>query len=105
MRGKGAVVSRRGGGHTLRGRGYTAAALSLCIRAARVLPDAQTEIEAGAVVVRDGHIAWVGPAADAPAADEVIDLEDATLTPGWSTRTCTSTCRTCAAARRFTASS
>ena len=54
------------------------------IAAARVLPDAETVLENAAVVVddADGRIAWVGPAADAPAADATIDLPEATLAPG-----------------------
>jgi imidazolonepropionase len=37
----------------------------------------------GAVVVDDGRIAWVGPAADAPGGcDERVDVEGALLTPG-----------------------
>ncbi|HWS34054.1 MAG TPA: imidazolonepropionase [Actinoplanes sp.] len=36
-----------------------------------------------AVVVDDGRIAWVGPAAEAPAADERIDAEGAAVLPGF----------------------
>jgi 5-methylthioadenosine/S-adenosylhomocysteine deaminase len=50
--------------------------------APRVLPDADTEIAHGAVVVEQERIAWVGPAADAPEADTVVELPDAVLTPG-----------------------
>ncbi|MDH3592849.1 MAG: amidohydrolase family protein, partial [Planctomycetota bacterium] len=56
--------------------------MTLCIRADRVLPDTETEFAPGAVVVAGAHIAWVGPAADAPDADETVDLGAATLTPG-----------------------
>ncbi|MGH2456767.1 MAG: imidazolonepropionase, partial [Candidatus Limnocylindria bacterium] len=35
-----------------------------------------------AVLVRDGLVAWVGPLADAPAADGELDLGDALVTPG-----------------------
>ncbi|MFX4285649.1 imidazolonepropionase [Janibacter sp. G349] len=36
-----------------------------------------------ALVVDAGGIAWVGPAASAPAADEVVDLEGRCVTPGF----------------------
>lgn len=36
-----------------------------------------------ALVVDAGHIAWVGPAASAPAADAVIDVEGRCVTPGF----------------------
>ena len=36
-----------------------------------------------ALVVDAGRIAWVGPAASAPAADEVVDLEGRCVTPGF----------------------
>ncbi|MET0482251.1 MAG: imidazolonepropionase [Aestuariivirgaceae bacterium] len=36
----------------------------------------------GAVLVTDGRIAWVGPSAEAPAADETVDLEERLVTPG-----------------------
>lgn len=36
-----------------------------------------------ALVVDAGRIAWVGPAASAPAADEVIDVEGRCVTPGF----------------------
>ncbi|MEX0709849.1 MAG: imidazolonepropionase [Chloroflexota bacterium] len=35
-----------------------------------------------AIDVRGGRIAWIGPVADAPAADAVTDLADALVTPG-----------------------
>jgi len=38
-------------------------------------------IEGGAVLIENGNIAWAGPAADAPHADEVIPVEGV-LTPG-----------------------
>lgn len=50
--------------------------------AARVLPDADTLIRDGAVVVEGERIAWVGASGEAPIADERIDLGDATLMPG-----------------------
>jgi imidazolonepropionase len=36
----------------------------------------------GAVLVTDGRIAWIGPSAEAPAADETVDLEERLVTPG-----------------------
>ncbi|MHC4960019.1 MAG: amidohydrolase family protein [Planctomycetota bacterium] len=48
----------------------------------RVLPDAKTEIDIGAVIVEGDRIVWVGPACDAPDADETVELGEATLVPG-----------------------
>jgi imidazolonepropionase len=39
-------------------------------------------VDNGAVLVTDGHIAWVGPMRDAPRADRKIDAEGRLLTPG-----------------------
>jgi len=50
--------------------------------AARVLPDAETSIPDGAVVVEDGRIVWVGASGEGPKADETIDLGDSVLMPG-----------------------
>ncbi|PWH06025.1 imidazolonepropionase [Brachybacterium endophyticum] len=36
-----------------------------------------------ALVIEDDHVAWTGPAAQAPAADERIDLEGRAVLPGW----------------------
>jgi len=52
------------------------------ILAARILVDAQSELAPGAVIVEGARIVWVGPAEDAPDADETIDLGEAVLTPG-----------------------
>jgi imidazolonepropionase len=41
------------------------------------------EIRGAAVVVDDGVIAWVGPSADAPAADTARDVEGRTVIPGF----------------------
>ena len=41
-----------------------------------LLPDA-------AVIVQDGQVQWVGPSADAPAADERIDVGDRAVVPGF----------------------
>jgi predicted amidohydrolase YtcJ len=38
---------------------------------------------ATALLVEDGRIGWLGPLADAPAADEVVDLEGALVTPAF----------------------
>lgn len=40
-------------------------------------------IQDGAVLAEEGLIRWVGAAADAPAADEVIDLGGRAVLPGW----------------------
>ena len=40
-------------------------------------------IEDGALLVDDGQLRWVGPSADAPAADEVVELHGALVTPGF----------------------
>ena len=56
--------------------------MSTRILAARILVDAQSELAPGAVVVEGERIVWVGPAEDAPDADETIDLGEAVLTPG-----------------------
>jgi len=50
--------------------------------AARVLPDARTDLARGAVVVEDDRIAWVGHADAAPDADVEVDLGDAVITAG-----------------------
>lgn len=36
-----------------------------------------------AVVIEGGHVAWVGPASKAPAADEVVDVEGRAVLPGF----------------------
>lgn len=40
-------------------------------------------IPKAAVIIQDGHVAWVGPAASAPAADTAIDLQGRAVLPGW----------------------
>ena len=40
-------------------------------------------INNGAVIIQDGTIQWVGPAAEAPAADQEIDCEGRAVLPGW----------------------
>jgi imidazolonepropionase len=39
-------------------------------------------IDDGALLVDEGRLLWVGPSADAPAADEVVELRGALVTPG-----------------------
>jgi len=51
-------------------------------KAARVLPDADSEIRDGAVVVEGDRIVWVGAAGEGPPVDETIDLGAAVLVPG-----------------------
>ncbi|MDN5900375.1 MAG: amidohydrolase family protein [Brachybacterium sp.] len=36
-----------------------------------------------ALVIEDGRIAWTGPAAEAPAADETVDVGGRAVLPGW----------------------
>ncbi len=47
-----------------------------------MLPDAETALSDGAVVVEGDRIVWVGAAGEGPAADETVDLGDAVLLPG-----------------------
>lgn len=53
-----------------------------CIRAARVLTSTGWQDDA-AVLVESGRICWIGPAAQAPAAAEEIELTDGVLAPGF----------------------
>jgi imidazolonepropionase len=46
------------------------------------MADGYGAIEDAAILIRDGRIAWVGPAADAPGADLVDRLEGRWVTPG-----------------------
>lgn len=45
--------------------------------------DEHRVLHGAAVVINDGLVAWVGPAADAPAADHRVDLDGRALLPGW----------------------
>jgi imidazolonepropionase len=36
-----------------------------------------------ALVIQDGHVAWIGPADQAPAADRMLDAEDGAVIPGF----------------------
>lgn len=47
-----------------------------------MLPDAETALSDGAVVVEGDRIVWVGASGEGPVADETIDLGDAVLMPG-----------------------
>jgi len=51
-------------------------------RLATLTGDGLGLVEQGAVAVRDGRIAWVGEAVDAPDAADVIDCECRLITPG-----------------------
>ncbi|KQZ61674.1 imidazolonepropionase [Sphingopyxis sp. Root1497] len=51
-------------------------------RIATLTGDGLGLIERGAIVVRDGRIAWVGDAADAPEAADIVDCEGRLITPG-----------------------
>ena len=46
-------------------------------------PGSFAVIEDAALVVEAGRVAWTGPAAEAPAADEVIDCEGRSVVPGF----------------------
>src|ERR1019366_946074 len=46
-------------------------------------PGSFAVIEDAALVVEAGRVAWTGPAAGAPAADEVIDCEGRSVVPGF----------------------
>ena len=46
-------------------------------------PETGGRLRDAAVVVEDGRIAWVGAAADAPAADERVDAAGRAVLPGW----------------------
>ncbi len=57
--------------------------MTVAYRAARVFDGfSEHAIEDGAVLVEDGRILSVGPAADLPAGVEIMDLGDVTLLPG-----------------------
>lgn len=51
-------------------------------RIATLTGDGLGLIEQGAIAVRDGRIAWVGDAADAPEAADIVDCEGRLITPG-----------------------
>lgn len=65
---------------------WSADAQDLLIRGGTIHTGVEAAPTAEVVQVRDGRIAYVGPAASAPAADglEVIDLKGATLFPGFT---------------------
>lgn len=70
----------------LSGAAASAAAQDLLIRGGPIYTGAEAAPTAEVVQVRDGRIVYVGPAADAPAADglEVVDLKGAALFPGFT---------------------
>jgi len=51
-------------------------------RIATLTGDGLGLIERGAIAVRDGRIAWVGDAGDAPEAADIVDCEGRLITPG-----------------------
>src|SRR5690625_7706615 len=40
-------------------------------------------LQEAALVIEDGMIAWTGPVAQAPPADDIVDLGGRDVTPGW----------------------
>lgn len=48
-----------------------------------IVPDGLGLVPDAAVVVENGHIAWTGPAASAPAADDAVDLAGRCVLPGF----------------------
>ncbi|HCT9180040.1 imidazolonepropionase [Corynebacterium guaraldiae] len=49
----------------------------------RTVSEAGTLADASLIANTDGTIAWIGPAAEAPAADEKVDLGGRAVLPGW----------------------
>lgn len=49
----------------------------------RTVSDAGTLADAALIANNDGTIAWIGPASEAPAADEKVDLGGRAVLPGW----------------------
>ena len=49
----------------------------------RTVSEAGTLADAALVANTDGTIAWIGPASEAPAADEKVDLGGRAVLPGW----------------------
>lgn len=49
----------------------------------RTVSEAGTLADASLIANADGTIAWIGPAAEAPAADEKVDLGGRAVLPGW----------------------
>lgn len=58
------------------------AARSILLTNGRIYRSAWDETPADSLVVADGRVLWSGARADAPAADETIDLDGATVLPG-----------------------
>jgi len=63
-----------------------AQAQDLLIRGGTIYTGVEASLTAEIVIAREGRIAWVGSAADAPSTDglTVVDLEGATLFPGFT---------------------
>jgi imidazolonepropionase-like amidohydrolase len=58
--------------------------MTLALTNAKVFPGAGEETISDGTVVIDGEaVSWVGPAADAPEADETVDCSGKTVTPGF----------------------
>ena len=58
--------------------------MTLALTNAKVFPGAGEEtIPDGTVVIDGKAVSWVGPAADAPGADETVDCSGKTVTPGF----------------------
>jgi predicted amidohydrolase YtcJ len=55
---------------------------SILLTNGRIYRSAWDEVPADSIVVRDGRVLWTGVRADAPAADQTIDLHGATVLPG-----------------------
>ncbi|MBA4805313.1 MAG: amidohydrolase [Brevundimonas sp.] len=70
----------------LTGAATSAQAQNLVIRGGPIYTGVEAAPTAEVVQVRDGRIAWVGSAADAPAADglEAVDLKGSALFPGFT---------------------
>lgn len=49
----------------------------------RTVSEAGTLADAALIANTDGTIAWIGPASEAPAADEKVDLDGRAVLPGW----------------------
>ena len=56
--------------------------MSLLLCNARIFRTALDTTPADAILLRDGVVAWIGSAGDAPAADDIMDLAGRTVLPG-----------------------
>jgi predicted amidohydrolase YtcJ len=55
---------------------------SILLTNGRIYRSAWDDVPADSIVVRDGKVAWTGTRADAPSADQTIDLDGAAVLPG-----------------------